>query len=167
MQVSKKSTLPIGAIIVASVIPCLLALINIGSTTVFNDVTSLSLAGFYSTYFISVVLLLYRRLGSTIHKADASTPPAPATLDQETGDYELTWGPWHVPGWLGIINNVIACVYLVVIWFFSFFPPAIPVEASTMNYSSLVFGATVLYSIVYYLIWGRKQYNGPVVEIIV
>jgi choline transport protein len=134
---------------------------------VFNDVISLTLEAFYSTYFICVVLLLYRRLGSTIHKANASNPPTPAKLNQETGEYELTWGPWHVPGWLGIINNVIACVYLVTIWFFGFFPPATPVVASTMNYSSLMFGATVLYSTVYYLIWGKKQYNGPVVEIVI
>ncbi|KAK5993514.1 Amino-acid permease BAT1-like protein [Cladobotryum mycophilum] len=46
-----------------------------------------------------------------------------------------------------------------------FFPPTAPVQASTMNYSSLVFGATVLYSIVYYFVWGKKQYNGPIVEI--
>ena len=145
----------------------MIALINIGSTTVFNDVTSLALVGIYSTYFISVALLLYRRLTSTIYKADPSGPPKPAMLNQETGEYELTWSPWHIPGWLGIANNLVSCRYLITIWLFGFFPPAMPVVPSTMNYSSLVFGATVLYSVLYYFIWGKRQYNGPIVEIVI
>lgn len=115
---------------------------------------------------MSIVLLLYRRVTGAIHMPSAGSPPSPAALNQETGEYELTWGPWHVSGWLGIANNVIACAYLIVIWFFGFFPPAMPVTAANMNYSSLVFGATLLYSIVYYFVWGKKQYNGPIVEIV-
>ena len=87
-------------------------------------------------------------------------------MNEETGEYELTWGPWRVPGWLGIINNVVSMAFMVTIWIFGFFPPATPVTATTMNYSSLMFGATVLYSVFYYLVWGRKNFNGPVVEII-
>ena len=147
-------------------IPCLLALINIGSTTVFNDVTSLAFVCFYTTYFVCTALLLYRRVTSTINTPDLrGLPPVPAIKDPYTDEYILTWGPWHVPGIWGTLNNAISCCYLVVIWFFGFFPPATPVEASTMNYSSLVFGAVVLYSLIYYGIWGRKQYKGPIVEV--
>ena len=33
-----------------------------------------------------------------------------------------------------------------------------------MNYSSLILGAVVLFSIVYYYVRGRREYKGPVVE---
>lgn len=164
-QISDKTTIPTAAVIVASVIPALLILINLGSSVVFNDVTSLALVGFYSTYLLSVSFLLYRRITNTIRKRTSGSAYSPARLNENTGEYELFWGPWHVPGWLGIVNNVVSVCYLTTIWLFAFFPPTAKVDASTMNYSSLVFGATVLYSLVYYVAWGRHQYHGPVVEI--
>ena len=97
-QVRTQSTIPMYAIVVASIIPCLLTLINIGSTTVFNDVTSLALVGFYSIYFLSVALLLYRRITGSIRPRVAGAPYAPAALDKGSGEYELTWGP--VCAWL-------------------------------------------------------------------
>ena len=33
-----------------------------------------------------------------------------------------------------------------------------------MNYSSLILGAVVVFSIVYYYAKGRREYKGPVVE---
>lgn len=164
-QLSPRSTIPTYAVIVAATIPCLLILINIGSSVVFNDVTSLALVGFYSTYFICCVLLLYRRLATTIHMPDPSAPATPAYKDQDTDEYVLVWGPWHVKGALGVANNILACCYLVLIWVFGFFPPAIPVTAASMNYSCLVFGATALFAVVYYFLWGIRQYRGPVIEI--
>ncbi|KAI3390864.1 hypothetical protein diail_8474 [Diaporthe ilicicola] len=140
-HLSPHSTIPTYAVIVAATIPCLLVLINIGSSVVFNDVTSLALVGFYSTYFICCALLLYRRLATTIHMPDPSAPAA-AYKDEDTDEYVLVWGPWHVRGALGVANNILACCYLILIWIFGFFPPAIPVTAASMNYSSLVFGAT-------------------------
>ena len=56
-------------------------------------------------------------------------------------------------------------MYMVVILFFSFWPPATPVTAATMNFSSLVTGAVVVFGVVYYAVWGRKVYTGPVIEI--
>ena len=34
-----------------------------------------------------------------------------------------------------------------------------------MNYSSLMCGAVAIFSIVYYIGWGKRTYTGPVVEI--
>ena len=78
---------------------------------------------------------------------------------------ELIWGPWHIKGVLGMLNNAFACVYLVIILFFSFWPPATPLVASTMNYSSLVTGAVAIFSVVYYFVWGKKYYQGPIIEV--
>lgn len=108
---------------------------------------------------------MYRRLTHTIDLPDPSAILNPAYKDQHTEEYVQIWGPWRLKGSLGIANNVFACCYLIVIWAFSFFPAAIPVSAATMNYSSLVFGATELFAILYYFLWGRRQYRGPVIEI--
>jgi hypothetical protein len=33
-----------------------------------------------------------------------------------------------------------------------------------MNYSVVVTGGLVIFSVIYYFAWARKEYNGPVVE---
>ena len=75
------------------------------------------------------------------------------------------WGPWRIPGIYGIINNAFACVYVTVITFFSLWPPAQPVDAGSMNYSLLVTGVVIVFSLVYYFVWARKVYKGPVIEV--
>ena len=146
---------------------CLLALINLGSSTVLNDVLSLSIAGFYATYFAASGLLLWSRCTGAIQ---APTPGdggfgTTTAVDPRSGDFRLVWGPWRVPGLLGVVNNVFACAYMLVLWFFSFWPPTDPTTPSTMNYASLVAGSVVLFSVVYYFIWGRRYYTGPVVDV--
>lgn len=75
------------------------------------------------------------------------------------------WGPWRIPGMYGIINNVFACIYVVVIIFFSLWPPGQPVDARNMNYSVLVTGAVAMFSVVYYFLWAKREYKGPVIEV--
>jgi choline transport protein len=55
---------------------------------------------------------------------------------------------------------------LVVLWFFSFWPGSIEVTAQSMNFSSVTFGGTVLFAVVWYYVRGRKTYVGPIVEIV-
>lgn len=106
--------------------------------------------------------LLYRRCGGGARQADAGGLPA-RTADGQ--GHALTWGPWRVPGAWGIANNAFACVYLVIVWFFSFWPPtSTSITLATMNWSVLVTGAVMVLSIVYYLTWAKKEYEGSVVE---
>lgn len=160
-KVDARTTVPLYAIAVTTVISCLLALIQLGSVTAFNSIVSISVSGLYSSYLIVAVLLLYRRCTSGFKMPDPSELPALAN----TSGTELVWGPWHVPGALGIANNVFTCIYLVVIWFFSFWPPALPVTPDNMNYAPLMTGAMVLFSIVYYFAYANKEYEGPIVEV--
>lgn len=76
-----------------------------------------------------------------------------------------TWGPWHVKGWPGIAINAFACCYLLVVGFFSFWPPTKDVNAVNMNYSCLILGGIAMLSFVYYFLWARKTYHGPIVEV--
>lgn len=112
---------------------------------------------------MAACLLLYRRSGTGILKLDPSVPPAPVKTYFIEG--KLSWGPWHIPGIFGIINNAFACIFLAIIWFFSFWPPSTPTTAEGMNYTVVITGALVIFSIIYYLAWGKKEYKGPFVEV--
>ena len=158
-RVNSKTAVPITSVVVTTVISCLMALIILGSSVVFNDIVSLSVVGLFGSYFIAASLLLYRRCRGDIgiYQPDANDlhniPGAP-----------LAWGPWRIPGALGIANNFFTVSYLLVIWFFSFWPPATPVEPSTMNYGCVMMGGAMILSIVYYFVRARNVYTGPVVE---
>ena len=132
----------------------LIALINIGSTTVFNDIVSLVLVSLYGTYIIACGVLLYRRIRGEIGEEHAS---ASKNL--------FTCGPWYIKGPLGLLINICALLYLVLLTFFSFWPSDAQVTPSTMNYSSLLFGAAVIWSMAYFGFWAHKIYSGPVLEV--
>jgi len=151
---------PLWSIGVTTVVACSLSLINIGSSTALTDIISLSVAGLYTSYLITSSLLLYRRCTGGIKVSSESPDPL-----ANTAGASLIWGPWRIPGVLCIIKNVFACIYLTIILFFSFWPPITPTTAQTMNYSSLVLGAMVIFSMGYYAVYARKGYMGPVVEI--
>ena len=70
-----------------------------------------------------------------------------------------------MPRVLGIIVNVYACIWMIIVLFFSFWPPATPVQPSTMNYSVLVTGSVAICSTIYYQVWAHKAYSGPIVEV--
>ena len=207
-RVAKHNQVPIIAICVVASLAALLHLIYIGSSVAFNDVVSLTITGFYSSYFLPAAMLLYRRVKGQIHpyvhdpvatpgfdpevgpsaeeqsssglneaesdegKKLAPTQPAAAAAD--TGMHHrdslaletapLAWGPFHLPGIFGIINNAYACVYMIFVIFWSVWPPATPVSASTMNYSVVVTGGVIIFSIVWYYIRGNKVYVGPIVD---
>ena len=159
-------------------IPALLAIIYIGSSTVFEDVVSLSTSGLYASYLVPCSLLLWRRSTGQIKPCsdrddnetylaaplptDAAAIPGPD--DDEVVQPLLTWGPWGIPGILGIINNIYACVYIMFVLFWSFWPPSTPANPKTMNYSVLMTGVAISFSVVYYYIWGKNQYIGPLIE---
>lgn len=158
--VDERTTVPVWAVAVTTGIAILLSLINIGSPVAFQNVTSLSISCLYASYLIAAVLLLYRRMTKGFTMPSGSDLPALAN----TAGAELVWGPFHLPGVFGIANNIFSICYLVVIGFFSFWPPMLNPTVDMMNYSILVTGFVAIFSVVYYFVRGRKEYNGPIVE---
>lgn len=67
------------------------------------------------------------------------------------------WGPWRIPGMYGIINNMFACIYVIVIILLSLWPPGQPIRAGSMNYFLLVTGAVAMFSVVYYFVWAKRE----------
>ena len=202
-RVDRRTQVPVIAVGVVVLFAALLTLIYVGSYTAFNDVISLTITGFYGSYFLPSAFLLYHRIkgnvapagiqaedlqldpetnfppgpsagvttaGKTNKEADGEksdgTPASPANADIEEGiaQAQLIWGPWHIPGILGIINNTYACLYMIFVIFWSVWPPVTPVDASTMNYSVLVTGGVIIFSIIWYWIRGRREYKGPLID---
>lgn len=163
-QISPRTSIPVNAVAATAFIAALLALINIGSTTAFNGVISVSIAGLFASYLLTSCLLLYRRCtGAILASSAAFDNTTPSVTDD--GMVRAIWGPWKIPGALGIANNAFACAYLAFVFFFSFWPSFKEVTVATMNWSILVTGGIALLSTVYYLVWARKTYHGPVVEV--
>ncbi|KAH7094640.1 amino acid/polyamine transporter I, partial [Paraphoma chrysanthemicola] len=133
---------PAVALCITATISCLLSLINIGSATVFNAIVSLTVAGFFGSYLTPFTLLLYTRV-----RYPGRLVPGPWTLGK--------WGPW--------VNGV-AVVWGIVVFFFSFWPSQIPVTAMNMNWSCVLWGAVVVFAIVFWFVHGKSVYNGPVIE---
>jgi len=137
-------------------------LVSIGSTTAFNDAVSLTLASLYASYLVACSLLLWRRCTGSI-KVAKSEDNTSTNLPGNGGN--LIWGPWRIPGIWGIAVNIFACVYLIVILIFCFWPSTVVVTPATMNYTSLVMGSVAILSAVYYLFWAHRTYKGPIIEI--
>lgn len=156
IKLSPSTSIPVNTIAITALISILLSLITLGSTVAFSNIVNLSIGGLYASYSIVCSLLLWRRLQGL----DPYNPNLPM-VSSET----LQWGPWKVPGPLGIANNIFACAYLLVMWFFSFWPGNVHVFAGSMNFSSVTFGGTVLFAVAWYLVQGRKTYAGPIIEI--
>lgn len=107
-------------------------------------------------------LLLYRRLKGSIQQPNSEDSPEEPVNNVGR---RLVWGSWRLPGIFGIAVNAFSCIYLTIALFWSFWPSYLPVTAENMNYNSLIFGAIVITAIVYYIVRGKREYTGPVVEI--
>ncbi|KAI4218439.1 MAG: hypothetical protein L6R36_008955 [Xanthoria steineri] len=162
-----KTAIPTLAIIITSLVAILVGLINIGSATAFNAVISLSVSSLYASYIITETLLLYRRCTGFIHPHQGHLSSLPNNNNNNNNPTNnLTWGPFHLPGIFGIAVNIFAVAFGLIIFFFSFWPVATPVEPATMNYSIVMTAAVVVFAVVYYVVYARRIYAGPVVEVV-
>lgn len=126
------------AILTTIVITGLLSLINIGSATALNSITSLTTAALLSSYMCSIGCMIWRRV--------TNQPLLPS---------KFSLGRWGLP------INVASELFLVVTFVFSFFPTSpLPVPAE-MNWNILIYGAVVLGSLLYYF-RAKHRYVGPV-----
>ena len=172
-QVDPRTTLPIRSILFTMLISVLLSLIVLGSSTAFNDLVGLTVAGLNSSYLIASGLLLYRRCTGGIGPQHHINTPLPTNKNSSSNHHhddnndvvKLTFGPWYIPGIYGIAVNAFACVYSAILIFFCMWPSEIPVTAENMNYTVLVTAVVIFVSVGYYWFWARRIYTGPVVEV--
>ena len=186
-KVYPSTAIPVNAVFVVTGLAALLTLIYVGSSVAFNDVISLTITGFYGSYFLPSILLLYHRVkgnvlprGSNVDTADVAEvtdevkhghlqqeqPPSYQAASGQTAvvNVRLVWGPWHVPGLLGTINNAYACCYMIFVIFWSVWPPDWEVQAESMNYSVVVTGGVMILSTIWYFVRGKREYKGPLID---
>jgi choline transport protein len=132
--------IPLNSVCISFVITCLLSLINLGSSVAFNAIVSLTVGAILSSYIISISCVALRKIrGDPLPHARWSLGPA------------------------GLPCNIIAVLFLILVYVFAFFPLATPVTLATMNWSSLIYGAVVIFSVCHYFVFGKHAYEGPVV----
>lgn len=133
---------PIRAVLVSMTITCLVSLINIGSSAALNAIVSLGVVALMSSYYITIACLVWRRLKGA---------PLPSRR-------------WSL-GKYGLATNIASLLFLTPIFFFAFWPLSTPVQPSSMNWAVVMYGGIVIWSLVYYSIWGRHSYIGPVIMV--
>jgi choline transport protein len=131
--------IPLRAVIVSMIVTFTVSLINIGSATALNAIISLVVVSLLSSYYITISCLVWRRLKGE---------PLP----------ERRWSL----GKYGLAINITSLFFLTPIWFFAFWPAATPVKPDTMNWAVVMYGGMIIWSLVYYAIWARHSYVGPV-----
>ena len=134
--------IPINAILFSLSIAIILSLINLGSTTAFNSIVALLTSATSFSYSLSIGCILLRRIRGP------ALPPARFSL-----------------GKFGIPINAFAVGYVITAATASFFPVVLPVNATSMNWSIVMFSSVFIIATVDYLVRGRKKYVGPVVHI--
>lgn len=142
-RVHPKYRVPVNSITLTCTISCLLALINIGSSTAFNAIISLQLVALMFSYTISICCVLYRRIAH------------PELLPKA----RWSLGRWGVP------INVAAVLYAIFAFFWCFWPPQTPVDAESMNYGVVMFVGVGLCCLASYVVQGRHIYRGPVATV--
>lgn len=183
-RVNPRTKVPVIAVLTVTGIAALLTLIYVGSSTAFNDVVSLTITGFYGSYFLPAAFLLYHRIKGNVlphgtepeldpvssdteainNKKPGSTEEVPEIDVDVVANARLVWGPFRLPGIIGILNNAYACAYMIFVIFWSVWPPDYHVTPETMNYSIVVTGGVMILSGVWYFIGGKKLYKGPLID---
>ena len=65
-----------------------------------------------------------------------------------------------MPGLWGYFVNAFSCLYIIAFIVIFCFPFQLPVDATSMNYNSLISGGLTIFVGAFYL-WRRKDYVGP------
>lgn len=138
-QVHPSWAIPINALLITLLLTTLLSLIILGSTIAFNVITSLGQLGLVSSYIIVIACIFAKRL--------RREPLLPSRFSLGRG---------------GIVVNALALCFLALAFVFLFFPAAPHPSPASMNWSCLMFGSILAFSLVYYWVRGRFEYVGPV-----
>lgn len=135
-RVDKRFDIPLMALVLSTVVDCLLGLIYFGSSAAFNSFTGVATICLSTSYGMPILISVIRGRKAV-----------------RNSSFSL--------GRFGYAINVamIAWICLAVVLFCM--PVSLPVEASTMNYASVVFAGFAAISVVWYFIRGRKEFSGP------
>ncbi|KAK5696833.1 hypothetical protein LTR97_008137 [Elasticomyces elasticus] len=139
-KVDRGRTHPVNALVAVWGFVVLICLITLGSSVAFNAINSVQVLAIVSTYLTSIACLLWRR---------SFGDPLPAS-------------PWTL-GRAAIPLNMVAFCYCIFLGIFVPFPAVLPVTVQNFNWAPVIFIGVMLLSALYYQLWAKKRYYGPVV----
>lgn len=138
-KVDKRFDIPLWGLVLSAVVDCLLALIYFGSTAAFNSFTGVATICLATSYGLPILVSVLR-----------------GRKNVRNATYSL--------GKFGYAINIATLLWIVLAIFLFCMPVAIDgLTPANMNYASVVFSAFASISIIWYFVWGRKNFSGPAV----
>ncbi|TPX08628.1 uncharacterized protein E0L32_009967 [Thyridium curvatum] len=136
-KVHPKLEVPLNALYLNSLVVVIFGCIYLGSTVAFNAIIASSVTALGLSYGIPVALNLWSARSRLPERA------------------------FKLPNWLGWTCNIIGLVYTIVTSVLFLFPPALPVDGTSMNYCVVAFAIILTISTIQWIVDGRKNYKGP------
>ncbi|KAF2758158.1 amino acid transporter [Pseudovirgaria hyperparasitica] len=138
-SVNHKLDVPLNAMMLSMAVQLILGLIYFGSAAAYNAFSGVGVICLTTSYMVPIAVSL---LGRRAHLKDA----------------KFKLGP------LGIFCNIVAIAWSLLAIPLFCMPSYLPVSAQTMNYASVVFVAFLLISALWYVVWGKRNYQGPPIQ---
>lgn len=139
-KVNKQLDVPVNAVILSTLVDCLLGLIYFGSTAAFNSFTGVATICLSTSYGLPILILVVRRRKAVRHSS-----------------FSL--------GRFGYAINLTTIAWICLAVALFCMPVSLPVTASEMNYASVVFAGFAVVSIVWYFVYARREFRGPPVVV--
>ncbi|KAJ6079703.1 hypothetical protein N7467_009456 [Penicillium canescens] len=131
-----KDGVPFNAMMLGTVVQILLGFIYFGSTAAFNAFSGVGVITLTVSYACPIAVSL---AGGRKHI--------------KNGQFDL--------GTLGLVCNIVALAWSILVIPLFCMPTSIPVAAETVNYAPVVFVAFILIASAWYWVWGYEKYAGP------
>ncbi|KAH7305999.1 amino acid permease [Stachybotrys elegans] len=136
-RVDSSLQMPFWSTVISAALVTVLGLIYLGNTTAFTALVGSFILTSTSSYIAAIL---------------------PNLL---TGRKNISYGPFHMKGWLGFVVNGISCAYMMT-WFVIYcLPYYLPTDAASMNYSSLIWGGFTIFIGAWWFCGAKNGYQGP------
>lgn len=143
-RVDEKMNIPVIATVTSAVLVVILGAIYVGSTTAFNAFVSSFILLSTSSYLACILPHLLTRRRNLPSSSSSSAK-----------------GWFRMKDSIGFPINGIACAYMLVWAVIYSFPFALPTDAASMNYASLIWGGLTVLVGGFWLVRAKKGYRGP------
>jgi amino acid transporter len=135
-KVNKSLDVPVNAVILSTVVDCLLGLIYFGSSAAFNSFTGVATICLSTSYGVPILINVLRGRRAVKHSS-----------------FSL--------GRFGYAINITTIAWIVLSVVLFCMPVSLPVTPSTMNYASVVFAGFATISVIWYFVYARRHFTGP------
>ena len=135
-QIDKRFDIPLLALVLSTVVDCLLGLIYFGSTAAFNAFTGVATICLSCSYGIPILVNVLR-------------------------GRKLVANSTFSLGKFGFVINCLTLCWISLAIILFCMPVTLPVDTSSMNYASVLLVGFATISLVYYFAHGRKNFTGP------